>query len=138
MGNTTINHFDIEELETYHIILHDDKEYLEGEELLVTHLSHERNTEVVNTAKEMFKATHQGRLFCEVCRFDFKERYGDYGADFIEAHHIKPISARNKNEPTKVEEIVLLCSNCHSIVHLKQPWLSIQQIKQLLRVQEDK
>lgn len=108
-------------------------EYLEGEELLVTHRSHERNAGVVNASKALFKANHQGRLFCEVCGFDFKEKYGERGADFIEAHHAKPIAARNKNEPTKVEDIVLLCSNCHSIIHRKQPWLSILQLKQIIK-----
>lgn len=131
MANIIINFFDIEELGTYNIPLH-NREFLEGEELLVTHHSHERNTEVVNTAKSIFKATHHGRLFCEVCGFDFRERYGERGADFIEAHHTKPIAVRNKNEPTKVEDIVLLCSNCHSIIHRKQPWLSVRQLKQII------
>lgn len=107
-------------------------EFLEGEEVLATHLSHERNKEVVNIAKELFKASHSGRLFCEACGFDFKEKYGTRGVDFIEAHHINPMAARSKNEVTKVEDIALLCSNCHSIVHRRQPWLSITQLKNIL------
>ena len=131
MVNISIKQFDIEELGTTYILSH-DTEFLEGEELVVTHRSHERNKEVVNAAKSMFKANHHGRLFCEVCGFDFREKYGERGDDFIEAHHIKPIAVRNKNEATKVEDIVLLCSNCHSIVHRIQPWLTIPQLKQII------
>ncbi len=133
MENISIKQFDIEELGTTYILAY-DREYLEGEELSVTHRSHERNTEVVNVAKSVFKATHHGRLYCEVCGFDFREKYGEHGIDFIEAHHVKPIAKRNKNEPTKVEDIVLLCSNCHSIVHRKQPWLTILQLKQITKM----
>ena len=117
MVNISIKQFDIEELGTTYILSHDTA-FLEGEELVVPQL--------------MFKANHHGRLFCEVCGFDFREKYGERGDDFIEAHHIKPIAVRNKNEATKVEDIVLLCSNCHSIVHRIQPWLTIPQLKQII------
>ena len=109
------------------------KEYLEGKELLTSHLTHERNKEVVSLAKFRFKVNHSGRLFCEKCGFDFSLKYGERGFDFIEAHHIKPISARTKNEITKVEDIVLLCSNCHNIVHRKRPWLSMAELEEIIR-----
>lgn len=109
------------------------KEYLEGEELLTAHLTHERNEEVVSLAKLQFKANHSGRIFCEKCGFDFGVKYGERGVDFIEAHHIKPLATRTKNEITKVEDIVLLCSNCHSIVHRKKPWLSMDELEAILR-----
>ena len=108
------------------------EEYLEGEELVITHLSHERNAEVILLAKERFKNSHYGNLFCEICGFDFKSTYGERGADYIEAHHIRPISVRSRNEATKVDDIALLCSNCHSIVHRKQPWLSMLELKEIL------
>lgn len=108
------------------------EEYLEGEALLTTHLSHERNADIVALAKMRFKSSHSGKLFCEKCGFNFYEKYGERGEDFIEAHHVKPIAARRINESTKVEDIVLLCSNCHSIVHCKQPWLSMAELEAIL------
>lgn len=107
-------------------------EYLEGAEYLSKHLSHERNVEIVALAKEEFKANHFGRLYCEKCGFDFSEKYGERGNDFIEVHHIKAISKRKRNEQTKVEDLVMLCSNCHSIVHRKQPWLSMSELEEIL------
>lgn len=57
----------------------------------------------------------------------------DIGKDFIEAHHSKPISEMKENEKTKIEDIVLLCSNCHSMIHRKRPWLSKNNIRRLLK-----
>ena len=34
----------------------------------------------------------------------------------------------------KCQDIVLLCSNCHSVVHRKQPWLRMSELEAILRV----
>lgn len=106
--------------------------FLEGEEIILIHHSHERNSDVVNLAKKKFKESHSGRVYCECCGFDFYEHYGTHGAGFIEAHHTKPLSTRNKNEPTRVVDIVLLCSNCHSMIHFRHPWLKLDDLKKIL------
>ncbi|WP_242977147.1 HNH endonuclease [Clostridium botulinum] len=54
------------------------------------------------------------------------------GEDFIEGHHIKPVSELKEGEKTKVEDIVLLCSNCHKMIHRKRPWLSREKLKTLI------
>ena len=108
------------------------EEYLEGAEYLAKHLAHERNAEIVALAKEHFKATHSGRLYCEKCGFDFSEKYGERGADFIEVHHTKAIAKRKKSEQTKIEDLAMLCSNCHSVVHRKQPWLTMDELEEII------
>jgi predicted HNH restriction endonuclease len=37
-------------------------------------------------------------------------------------------------EATKVEDIALVCSNCHRMLHRKRHWLSINELKQLLTI----
>lgn len=103
----------------------------EGEEVIFEHLTHERNAEVVALAKNLFKESHNGKIYCSNCGFDFSVRYGERGIDFIEAHHIKPVSEMTDGNLTRVEDLVLLCSNCHSIVHLKKPWLSMKELKKI-------
>lgn len=107
--------------------------FFEGEEYLSTHVAHERNTEVVELAKARFKLKNDGRLFCEKCGFDFSRKYGVRGSDFIEAHHTKAISQRIKNEPTRIEDLVMLCSNCHRIVHLTKPWLTMDELEDIIK-----
>ncbi|UOK56171.1 hypothetical protein MGI18_14135 [Bacillus sp. OVS6] len=59
--------------------------------MLRKHIMRERNPKVINLAKEKFRQENSGRLFCEVCGFDFHKVYGDIGEGFIEGHHTTPI-----------------------------------------------
>lgn len=57
---------------------------------------------------------------CQCCGMDFAEMYGKaLGANFIEVHHLKPISTFETEGIPKdfVENLVPLCSNCHSMIH---------------------
>lgn len=57
---------------------------------------------------------------CQCCGMDFAEMYGEeLGANFIEVHHLKPISTFETEGIPKdfVENLVPLCSNCHSMIH---------------------
>lgn len=118
----------------YEIISDDMQEFEEGEENLIEHLMHERNIEVVKLAKLKFKEKHSGKLFCENCGFDFSVKYGERGIDFIEAHHINPVSEMTNGGKTRVEDLVMLCSNCHSIIHLKRPWLTVYGLKKITNI----
>ncbi|CRK80382.1 HNH endonuclease [Neobacillus massiliamazoniensis] len=108
----------------------DEEGFPEGKLKLKQHLARERNPEVIKLAMERFLQRH-GKLICEVCKFDFKARYGEIGDGYIEGHHTKPISEMGEDEETKVEDIALVCSNCHSMLHRKRPWLSVNQLKEL-------
>lgn len=102
----------------------------EGKRVERLHYVRERNPKVARLAKQRFK-DENGRIFCEACDFDFQETYGE---DYIEAHHILPLGEIKEGQiETKIEDIVLLCCNCHKMVHKKRPWLkSIEEIKSLL------
>ena len=81
------------------------------------HLVRERNNKVVKEAKRLFKLSHNGRLYCEVCGFDFSERYGKIGDGFIEAHHKVEFSKTNGEHEIKPSDFAMVCSNCHSMLH---------------------
>ena len=38
----------------------------------------------------------------------------------------------DENEKTSIDDIVMVCSNCHSMIHRKKPWLTIDKIKEIL------
>jgi hypothetical protein len=96
------------------------------------HKSRERNSKVVELAKQNFKHKH-GMLYCEVCKFNFNTAYGEVGDDYIEGHHTVWVSDMPVDYKTKVEEIALLCANCHRMVHRKRPWLTIEKLSELLK-----
>lgn len=109
-----------------------EEEFSEGKQILRTHLSYERNKKVIKRAKEHFKQQHDGKLFCEICGFEFHKAYGELGKDFIEGHHTIPISQLKEGEKTRLEDIIMVCSNCHRMLHRRKPWLSIEELKLLL------
>ncbi|WP_206812549.1 HNH endonuclease [Paradesulfitobacterium ferrireducens] len=113
---------------------HDDEDetaFPEGRVLYRQHRSRERNKTLVARAKE--KALESGSLRCQICGFDFYEKYGDLGKGFIECHHTIPVSEYTRTIGTKLSDLVLVCSNCHRMLHRRRPWLSIDQLKRLVR-----
>lgn len=112
-------------------ITQDDSGFPEGRTVLRSHLLRERNHQVILLAKKRYLEQHS-HLECEVCGFDFEARYGEIGREFIEGHHMKPVSELKEGEQTRVEDIALLCSNCHSMIHRRRPWLTKEQLKDLL------
>lgn len=105
---------------------------LEGKEKFLQHWIHERNPKIIAIAKDIFKSNHNNKLFCEVCGFNFEEKYGEHGKDFIEGHHTFPISQMEANHKTTPEEIVMVCSNCHRMLHRRRPWITKSDLKNLL------
>ena len=118
--------------ETHVELTQEDDEFSEGKIFLKKHLQRERNVKLIELSKKKF-IEKNGRLYCEVCGFDFAKTYGDLGEKFIEAHHIKPVSQMAENEKTSIDDIVMVCSNCHSMIHRKKPWLTIDKIKSIVK-----
>jgi predicted HNH restriction endonuclease len=109
-----------------------DKSFIEGAIVERIHSSRERNAKVIEIAKKNFKAKY-GKLFCEICNFDFEEVYGDLGSEYIEGHHTIAVSEMKPDHKTLPEEIAMVCSNCHKMLHRKRPWLSIKELKTILK-----
>ena len=105
--------------------------FQEGGYKMRTHLFRERNSKVVKEAKRLFKLSHNGRLYCEVCGFDFSERYGKMGEGFIEAHHKVEFSKTVGEHEIKPSDFAMVCSNCHSMLHRGE--ISISKLKNRLK-----
>lgn len=110
----------------------DDEEFPEGRNLERLHKSKERNKRLIIQAKKDFIQKNNG-LFCEVCGFDFEEIYGNLGENYIEAHHMKPLSEFDNEVNTKISDLLMVCANCHRMLHRKRPWLQKEQLKSILK-----
>ena len=111
----------------------DDPDNVEAEEgalLSRMHKSRERSRKLVRM-KKADTLKKKGTLECEVCSFDFKSVYGERGNGFIEAHHTKPVHALKPGSKTKLEDLALLCANCHRMIHAARPWLDLLALKQI-------
>ena len=58
---------------------------------------------------------------CMVCGFDFEAVYGPAGHDYIEVHHLKPLSQTEDEHEVTADDLVPLCANCHAIAHRRSP-----------------
>jgi hypothetical protein len=97
------------------------------------HYSRERSPTLVRQAKEIALKKH-GYLRCACCNFDFASTYGELGNGFIEAHHTKPVSSlKFDGEVTRVEDLALVCANCHRMLHRRRPWLGMNDLTRLLK-----
>lgn len=110
----------------------DDASFPEGKQFLRKHIIRERNPKVIREAKKRYKQKNK-KISCQICNFNFEEAYGTIGEDYIEGHHIKPISDIDGENLTCIEDIALLCSNCHKMIHRKRPWLSMEELKTLIK-----
>lgn len=105
----------------------------EGKLIVKLHKIRERDgnikKEAIAHAKKLF-----GEITCVICGFNFEKRYGERGKDFIEAHHNIPLSQLgDEGGETRIEDISLVCSNCHRMIHHKLPWLTIEQMKEIVK-----
>ena len=127
----TVNSSDYDLIISEVVDVDDDYEAREGKLLTRVHRYRERDSKIVKKKKQqVLKKT--GKLECEGCGFNFKVNYGERGDGFIECHHIKPVSKIKKNEKTKLVDLILLCSNCHRMVHRKNPWLNLEELTELI------
>jgi len=63
------------------------------------------------------KSANAGRLPCEVCGFDFLEAYGEIGRDYAQIHHLKPLGGRASPSLTRLDDLAVVCANCHVMIH---------------------
>jgi 5-methylcytosine-specific restriction protein A len=113
----------------------DDYEVDESRVVLKLHRSRERDGKLAAKKKAQALSQH-GALRCEVCSFDFAERYGEHGAKFIEAHHRKPVSTLTAGEKTRLDDLALVCANCHRMLHRGSALLGVEALRALLQPQQ--
>ncbi|MDI6047021.1 HNH endonuclease [Flavobacterium yafengii] len=122
-----INHDLEENIDVYQTFLNDelDQDFgsKEGKELYRKHRIRERDSSLTFKKKQF--AIKNGKLECEVCKFSFQNIYEQ---DYIECHHKVPIFKGERI--TKLEDLALVCSNCHRMLHRKidGDFLSIEQL----------
>lgn len=61
---------------------------------------------------------HYGYV-CQVCGLNFEKAYGELGKAFIEVHHLHPVS-QGERQVNPIEDLIPLCSNCHSMIHRQE------------------
>ncbi|WP_418155601.1 HNH endonuclease [Actinoalloteichus caeruleus] len=108
-----------------------NQEAREGRLLERRHYRRERDPKLRRSKIE--KALRErGHLRCETCEFDFEATYGEQGRGYIECHHVVPLHASGETT-TRLEDLVLICANCHRMIHRSSRWLTPGEVRELVR-----
>lgn len=122
--------------------IEDEYEYkdifaFEGKEKFEIHKTHERNKVLRDEKVRRFLEEH-GKLFCEICEFDFEKEYGVIGKGLIEVHHTVPLSEMSDNHRTSITELMCICSNCHFTVHNGDHVTNLRKMKFITNAKKKK
>jgi len=90
----------------------------------------ERNSDAGKEAKRIHG------FICQGCGFDFEEFYGPIGREYIEAHHLLPLSELPEDELVRMDaekDFAVLCANCHRMIHRKDAPKTIPEFREIVR-----
>lgn len=104
----------------------------EGRILVRLHAYKERDRTFAKRVRDHYRRQHGGQLHCEACSMVSEGVYGPNGERCMEAHHKIPIEELQPDSVTPVQEMAMVCANCHRVIHSAKPCLTIDQVKGLL------
>ncbi len=108
----------------------------EGAIALKEHRTRERSRTLREAKIRAFLEEH-GKIYCELCNFNFEEEYGSLGSGLIEVHHTKAISDYNADDITQITDLILVCSNCHYVIHRDEHYeRNYRQLMQVIRIKK--
>ncbi|MFK7935530.1 MAG: HNH endonuclease [Saprospiraceae bacterium] len=111
----------------------------EGDKIVRAHIQQEitiRNSRIVQKAKKRALKKGKGKIKCDCCNFDFIETYGELGYGFIECHH--KIFLSKGQRITNIDDLALVCSNCHRMLHRKNELGEYNEVEELKNLIEEK
>lgn len=73
-------------------------------------------------------------LGCTACGLLMRDKYGPRAAELIHVHHLDPLGLANgERRVDPIRDLRPVCPNCHAVMHLENPPLTIEQVQAMLR-----
>src|SRR6266571_72486 len=107
-----------------------EPEFSEGRLITALHSRRERDPQI----RKRLLATRRrkGPLSCDMCNCVSNSRIADLEDAIFETHHLVPLSSSGERI-TKLEEVALLCANCHRLLHraiaTNKRWLTPEEAR---------
>jgi hypothetical protein len=106
----------------------------EGGKKVVISLQSERDSTLKKSAIKIHGKS------CKVCGFNFQSKYGSWGADYIEVHHVKPLNENKKKSvlTNPQTDLTVVCANCHRMIHKKKGiTLTVEELQQKMKINKN-
>lgn len=64
------------------------------------------------------EAFERGEGICAVCHRDFNRILNGAGVRALHVHHLQQLAASDEPRETSIEDLIVVCANCHAMIHL--------------------
>ena len=118
------------------LIENDDSDAERGKNLSLSEKKQYRVHRIIEGRANTKAVKEHHGYTCQVCSFDFEKAYGELGKDYIEAHHLVPYSELQEGASRTLSietDFVVLCANCHRMIHRMDDPGDIGGLKKRLR-----
>jgi predicted HNH restriction endonuclease len=102
----------------------EEETFVEGEKRTAARA--ERNARLRVAAKKKWGVK------CYCCGFDFEQFYGSIAKNAGVVHHLELFTANNKKRKTTVEDVRVVCANCHYVLYLTKPPMDVDDLKKVI------
>jgi len=102
-----------------------DKAFIEGSDRAAR--SRCRNPQLASAAKSHYGTT------CYCCTFNFGEYYGKDAEGLCVVHHLEEFRGTRKKRSAKVNDVRVICANCHLVLHKEQPAMKVDTLRSIVR-----
>jgi 5-methylcytosine-specific restriction protein A len=110
----------------------DEFEFAEGRIVTELHLRRERDPRL--RARLLAARRKSSTLCCDMCRHAPRAANAALSEAEFEAHHMVPLASAGPRT-TRLSDVVLLCANCHRLLHraiaLEKRWLNLAEGRSL-------
>ena len=70
---------------------------------------------------------------CSVCGRDFSKVLNGEGTRVLQVHHRRQMASLDKPRITKIEDLAVVCANCHLLIHLNpKRAISVERLRKML------
>src|SRR5260370_9993997 len=84
----------------------------------------------IRSARLRIAAKRRWGTRCYCCGLSFEDFYGSVGEGFVIIHHLNPLgNSDSQARATSVDDVRVVCANCHYIIHGVSPPLGADELK---------
>ncbi|AVP96787.1 hypothetical protein C7S18_06050 [Ahniella affigens] len=105
--------------------------YPEGAVVTKTHTYRERSSAAAQ--RKRTAAFSSGSYPCSGCRVDYLKKLGEGAKSLYQCHHVLPLHDDTEERETKEKDLLVLCANCHQLIHSKLANLKLEKVQKLHR-----